>query len=86
MVTPKKKSDRLRALYDELAESVLDATEAELAEEADINADADRMRTLFANTFAAFQQTTDEPRRCPNCGSFAWVYKGGAQVCADCGR
>ena len=28
----------------------------------------------------------DEPRRCPRCGSFAWVYKGDRQVCADCGK
>ena len=28
----------------------------------------------------------DEPRRCPRCGSFAWVYKGGVMQCADCGR
>lgn len=24
--------------------------------------------------------------RCPRCGSYRWVYKGGAQACADCGR
>lgn len=25
-----------------------------------------------------------EPPRCPRCGSYAWVYKGDRQVCADC--
>lgn len=28
----------------------------------------------------------DEPRRCPRCGSYVWVYKGSVQVCADCGK
>jgi len=23
---------------------------------------------------------------CPRCGSYAWIYKGGKQVCADCLR
>jgi hypothetical protein len=27
-----------------------------------------------------------EPRRCPRCGSYKWIYKGDRQVCADCGR
>jgi len=26
------------------------------------------------------------PRRCPRCGSYAWIYKGDRQLCADCGR
>lgn len=28
----------------------------------------------------------ENPPRCPRCGSYAWVYKGDRQVCADCGR
>ncbi len=29
---------------------------------------------------------TDDAPHCPRCGSYQWIYKGGAQVCADCGR
>jgi len=25
------------------------------------------------------------PPRCPRCGSYEWIYKGGKQVCAACG-
>jgi hypothetical protein len=28
----------------------------------------------------------DDPPRCPRCGSYAWIYKGDRQVCADCGK
>ena len=27
-----------------------------------------------------------EPRRCPVCGCYQFIYKGDRQVCADCGR
>jgi len=27
-----------------------------------------------------------QPPRCPVCGSYAWTYRGDAQVCSDCGR
>jgi len=27
-----------------------------------------------------------EPKRCPRCGSYRWVYKGDRQVCDACGH
>ena len=56
-----KKDKALRAFYEEMAESILQADDAELEEEyresgASMDADADRMRQLLANTFKAFQQ------------------------------
>jgi hypothetical protein len=56
-----KKDKALRAFYEEMSESILQADDAELEEESrergtSMDADADRMRQLLANTFKAFQQ------------------------------
>lgn len=56
-----KKDKALRAFYEEMSESILQADDAELEEESrkrgtSIDADADRMRQLLASTFKAFQQ------------------------------
>lgn len=56
-----KKDEALRAFYEEMSESILQADDAELEEECrergtSMNADVDRMRQLLANTFKTFQQ------------------------------
>ncbi|MPY88383.1 MAG: hypothetical protein GEU99_10695 [Luteitalea sp.] len=56
-----KKDEALRAFYEEMSESILQADDAELEEEyreggMSMDADADRMRQLLANTFKTFQQ------------------------------
>lgn len=56
-----KKDKALRAFYEEMSESVLQADDAELEEESrergtSMDADADRMRQLLGSTFKAFQQ------------------------------
>ena len=32
-----------------------------------------------------FRTPDDGPPRCPRCGCYQWIYKGGTQQCADCG-
>lgn len=56
-----KKDKALRAFYDEMSESILQADDAELEEDSrehgtSMDADAERMRQLLASTFKAFQQ------------------------------
>lgn len=31
-------------------------------------------------------EKADDVPRCPRCGSYAWIYKGDRQVCAECGK
>ena len=56
-----KKDKALRAFYEEMSESFLQADDAELEEESQefgtsMDADAERMRQLLASTFKMFQQ------------------------------
>ena len=56
-----KKDEALRAFYDEISESILQADDTQLEEEAQesgtsIDADAERMRQLLARTFKSFRQ------------------------------
>jgi hypothetical protein len=51
------------------------------------SADAVRLEE-FLKIFADLTRETEKanPPHCPRCGSYKWIYKGGRQVCADCGR
>lgn len=46
------------------------------------------IRTAFARYWTEYRDIVAKRRApsCPVCGSYQWVYKGGAQCCADCGR
>lgn len=34
----------------------------------------------------AMRMEKPEPRRCPVCGCYQFIYQGDRQLCADCGR
>lgn len=53
----------------------------------DLEADVKkRFEALFHTGQAYARRERPEPRRCPVCGCYQFVYKGDKQVCRDCGR
>jgi ribosomal protein S27AE len=46
------------------------------------------VREAFRHYWEEYGEIVERRRapHCPRCGSYAWTYHGGAQVCADCGR
>jgi hypothetical protein len=45
-----------------------------------------RALLIRAHQTLAAQDDRDDTPRCPRCGSYAWIYQGAQQVCADCRR
>lgn len=46
------------------------------------------LKTAFAHIWREYAEIVElkQPPHCPVCGSYTWMYQGGKQVCADCGR
>lgn len=51
-----------------------------------IRARMDAKDARIAREMAERQKKFEEVPHCPRCGSYAWIYKGDVQACADCGR